>query len=134
MFFRKSGPSSNVDSLIGARTRIEGDVFFSGGLRLDGSVRGRVCTLSERTGTLVVGESGRVDGEVAVQHLLVNGAVEGRIVGAETLELRSGARVRGDVCYTMICVQEGAIIEGPLAHRARDEAKPEAALKLATNG
>ena len=40
MFRRESKPQNRIDSLIGATTRIEGNVFFSGGLRVDGAVRG----------------------------------------------------------------------------------------------
>ena len=55
MFNSKSSkPQSRIDSLIGATTRIEGNIVFSGGLRVDGMVRGNVAALPDQPGTLVV--------------------------------------------------------------------------------
>ena len=48
MFRRESKPQNRIDSLIGATTRIEGNVFFSGGLRVDGAVRGNVAALPDQ--------------------------------------------------------------------------------------
>mgnify|MGYP001480307136 CR=1 FL=1 len=53
MFRRESKPQNRIDSLIGATTRIEGNVFFSGGLRIDGAVRGNVAALPDQPGTVV---------------------------------------------------------------------------------
>ncbi len=133
MFFRKSGPSSNIDSLIGARTRIEGDVFFNGSLRLDGSVRGKICALSERTGTLVVGASGRVDGEIALQYVMIDGTVNGTITGAQSVELGASARFTGELHYATIRVHAGAIVEGELAHQSPTRRDAGLALKVAAN-
>ena len=132
MFFKTNRPPNGIDSLIGAGTHIEGDVFFGGGLRLDGSVRGNVSALPEQPGTLVVGETGRIDGEVAVPRLVVNGTINGTVIESETLELQSSARVSGDVNYKFITVRPGAIIEGRLSHRASIEPTRGAALKLAS--
>ena len=54
MFRKESKPQNRIDSLIGATTRIEGNVIFSGGLRVDGMVRGNVAALPDQPGTLVV--------------------------------------------------------------------------------
>ena len=62
MFRKDSKPQNRIDSLIGATTRIEGNVFFSGGLRVDGTVRGNVAALPDQPGTLVVSEHARIDG------------------------------------------------------------------------
>ena len=134
IFFNTLKPSNGIDSLIGGHTRIEGDVFFSGGLRLDGSVRGKVSALPEQPGTLVVGENGRIDGEVVVPHLVVNGTINGNVIESETLELQSSARVSGDVNYEFITVRPGAIVDGRLAHRGRIEPARGAALHLASGG
>ena len=133
MFFKTDRPFSGFDSLIGAGTRIEGNVFFGGRLRLDGSVRGNVSALpGQSPGMLVLGEKGRIDGEVAVPHLVLNGTISGKVIGAETLELQSSARVSGDVYYRFIGVRQGAIVEGRLAHRASLEADSAAEFKLAS--
>jgi cytoskeletal protein CcmA (bactofilin family) len=116
MFGKTSKPQNRIDSLIGATTRIEGNVFFSGGLRIDGTVRGNVSALPDQPGTLVISEHARIDGEVQVAHLVVNGTINGTVHASESLELQSGSRVKGDVHYKGIEMQQGAIIEGRLVH------------------
>ena len=120
MFRRESKPQNRIDSLIGATTRIEGNVFFSGGLRVDGSVRGNVAALPDQPGTLVVSEHARVDGEVQAAHVVVNGTVNGPVDARETLELQAGSRVKGDIHYKSIEIQQGAVIEGRLVHHAAE--------------
>jgi len=124
MWFRKrSKPQNRIDSLIGASTRIEGDVYFSGGLRVDGMVRGNVAVLPDQPGTLVVSENARVDGEVKAAHVVVNGVIHGPVHASESLELQAGARVKGDVHYKSLEIHQGAIIEGRLVHLGGAEAK-----------
>jgi cytoskeletal protein CcmA (bactofilin family) len=120
MFRRESKPQNRIDSLIGATTRIEGNVFFSGGLRVDGSVRGNVAALPDQPGTLVVSEHARVDGEVQASHVVVNGTVNGPVDALETLELQANSRVKGDIHYKSIEIQQGAVIEGRLVHHASE--------------
>ena len=102
MFNKASKPQNRIDSLIGATTRIEGNVFFSGGLRVDGMVRGNVAALPEQPGTLVISAEARIDGEVQATHIVVSGAINGPVHAIETLELQSGSRVKGDVYYKSI--------------------------------
>ena len=116
--FKKSvsKPQNRIDSLIGTTTRIEGNVFFSGGLRVDGAVVGNVAALPDQPGTLVVSEQARIDGAVQAAHVVVNGTINGPLHATETLELQSGSRVTGDVHYKSIEMQQGAVVEGRLVH------------------
>ena len=120
MFRRESKPQNRIDSLIGATTRIEGNVFFSGGLRVDGAVRGNVAGLPDQPATLVVSEQARIDGEVQAAHVVVNGTINGPVDARETLELQAGSRVRGDIHYKSIEIQQGAVIEGRLVHHSAE--------------
>ena len=131
MFRKQSKPQSRIDSLIGAATRIEGNVFFSGGLRIDGAVRGNVGALPDQPGTIVLSEHARVDGEVQASHIVVNGAINGPVHASETLELQPSARVRGDVHYKSLEMHAGAIVEGKLVHHEESEVKA-LGLKLAS--
>jgi len=115
---RHSKPQNRIDSLVGAGTRIEGNVFFSGGLRVDGEIVGNVIADTSKPSTLVLSEQARVTGEIKVTHLVVNGAVLGPIFAADYLELQSKAKVTGDVHYKALEIQLGAIIEGKLIHLA----------------
>lgn len=115
MFGAKNGkPSSKIDTLIGAGSRIDGDVRFSGGLRVDGVVSGNIA--SEDAGTLVVSDEATVEGEIRVAHAVINGQVAGPIHASESLELQAKARVTGDVYYTSLEVHLGAVVEGRLMH------------------
>ena len=117
MFRKKaSKPQNRIDSLIGAGTRIEGNVSFSGGLRVDGEVKGNVTAAGEQPSTLVVSEQARIDGEIRVSHLVVNGAINGPVYAAEFLELQSHSRVKGDVHYNTLEMHLGAVVEGRLVH------------------
>ena len=117
---KASKPQNRIDSLIGATTRIEGNVFFSGGLRVDGSVRGNVSALPDQPGTLVVSEHARIDGEVQAAHIVVNGTINGPVDARESLELQALSRVKGDVHYKSLEIQQGAVIEGRLVHHASE--------------
>ncbi len=123
MFKRESKPQNRIDSLIGATTRIEGNVFFSGGLRVDGAVRGNVSALPDQPGTLVLSEHARIDGEVQADHVVVNGTINGPVDSRESLELQAQSRVKGDVHYKSIEIQQGAIVEGRLVHHAAEGSK-----------
>lgn len=113
---RHSKPQSRIDSLIGAETRIEGNLSFSGGLRVDGEVIGNVIAKLGKPSTLVLSEHGRISGEINATHLMVNGKVEGPVRATEYLELQSKARVVGDVQYKTLEIQLGAVVEGRLIH------------------
>jgi len=117
MFSRKhSKPQTQIDSLIGAGTTIDGNLNFSGGLRIDGQVNGNVIAAQGKPSTLVLSEHARVVGEVNVTHLVINGTINGPVFASEYMELQGKAKVNGDVHYTTMEIQLGAIVEGRLVH------------------
>lgn len=117
MFRRKATkPQNRIDSLIGAGTKIEGNVTFAGGLRVDGEVKGNVIAAGGQPSTLVLSEQARIDGEIHVSHLVVNGAINGPVHAAEFIELQEHSRVKGDVHYNTIEMHLGAVVEGRLVH------------------
>ena len=127
-----SKPQNRIDSLIGAGTRIEGNVNFRGGLRIDGEVLGNVTASADEPSTLVISEQARITGEIRVSHLVVNGSVSGPILSSEFLELQPNARVTGDVQYNTLEVHLGAIVDGKLLHASGANAKA-VELKLASS-
>ena len=124
-----SKPQNRIDSLIGAGTKIVGDVHFAGGLRVDGEIDGSIIATPGKPSTLVLSEHARVNGEVKVTHLVVNGEVTGPVNVAEYLELQSKSKVSGDVHYKTLEIQLGAIVEGKLIHLA-DTSEKVVAFKL----
>lgn len=113
-----SAPQGRIDSLIGAGTRVEGSIRFSGGLRIDGEVSGSVeAADGASSSTLVLSEHGRIEGAVRVAHLVTNGTVVGPVSVGESLEIQSKARILGDVEYAVIEMHQGAVVEGRMVHR-----------------
>ena len=109
-------PQKRIDCLIGAGTSVRGDIEFVGGLRIDGKVEGNVSTAEGQAGTLVISEHARVDGEIRVSHIVVNGTVNGPVTASDYLELQPKARVTGDVSYKTLEMHVGAVIQGRLNH------------------
>jgi cytoskeletal protein CcmA (bactofilin family) len=129
---RHSTPKNRIESLIGAGTRIEGNISFSGGLRVDGEVSGNIVAVPGKPSTLVLSESGRVNGEISVTHLVLNGMVDGPVRATDYLELQSKAKVTGNVHYKTLEIQLGAIVEGRLIHLADAVSDKVVAFKLSS--
>ena len=131
MFSKKQNkPQNRIDSLIGAGTSIDGNLSFSGGLRVDGKVNGNIVAVAGKPSTLVLSEHGSVKGEINVTHLVVNGVIEGRVHAEEYMELQSKAKVIGDVHYKTLETHLGAIVEGRLVHLANAVSDKIVAFKL----
>lgn len=127
MFGKKNpaGAQARIDSLIGVGTCIEGKIRFSGGLRVDGEVRGSVEAVSgASSSTLVVSDQARIEGAVSVAHLVLNGVVVGPVSVTESLEMQPKARIVGDVTYAAIEMHQGAVIEGRLVHEHKSVLEP----------
>lgn len=131
MFRKKneSKPLARIDSLIGAGTCIEGSVQFTGGLRIDGEVKGSILAAEGASSSmLVLSEHARIEGAVNVAHLVTNGTVVGPVAVTQSLEMQSKAKIVGDVEYAVIEMHQGAVIDGRLLHSANKPVE----LKLAT--
>ena len=113
---KHSTPQKRIDSLIGAGTVVNGNVTFTGGLRIDGQVYGNVVAANGEPSTLVISEQARVNGEIQVSHMVINGTVNGPVVANDYLELQPKARVIGDVTYKTLEMHVGAVIRGRLNH------------------
>ena len=116
--FGKKRPKviDRIDTLISAGTEISGDLTFSGGMRIDGIVRGNVKVTGNVDGALVLSQAARVEGEVKVTHAVVNGTILGPLQAKDYVELQSKAKVTGDVSYRTIEVQIGAVALGRLQY------------------
>ncbi len=118
MFKQKQTKNANVGTLIGPKTRINGDVEFTGGLHLDGCINGNVKGDSDQSTFLSVSQQGSIEGSVIAPNVILNGIVKGDIDASDRVELGSQARVLGNVHYTIIETAVGAQINGKLIHRA----------------
>lgn len=120
-----------IKSLIAQGTRIEGNLFFHEGLRIDGEVVGDIRASDSQASLLVISEVAVVTGQIHADHVIINGHVKGPVLAFELLELQPKARIEGDVSYKALEMHQGATISGQLKPMASVEDKP--TLKLAAN-
>ena len=131
MFGKKKQPP--IKSLIAQGTFIEGNLKFTDGLRIDGSVTGNIRGLDERPSILVISESATVTGSVHADHVIVNGRVIGPVHATELLELQPKAKIDGDVSYKALEMHQGAAIFGQLKPVTNVEIEEKPILKLAAS-
>jgi cytoskeletal protein CcmA (bactofilin family) len=117
MLGRKQRRHTVVDTLVGANTRISGDLHFSGGCHIDGTVTGSVTADPDSKSALSISEGGNIDGGVTVPYVVLNGIVRGDVFANQRVELGPTARVIGNVYYNLIEMAIGAEINGKLVHQ-----------------
>lgn len=113
----KSGGSSKVDTIIGQNTRLEGDLHFTGGLHVDGHIKGSIIAEAGSESVLTVSEHGSIEGDVRVPTVILNGTVTGDVRSGDRIELSTKAVVHGDVYYNLIEMAMGSAVNGSLVHQ-----------------
>ena len=113
MMFKNNGKANGkgtgeLTAFLDEASEIEGKFTFSGTVMINGRLRGEISS----NDTLIIGEKGVINASVRAGVVLVSGEVIGNVVGAERVELRSGARVTGDIEAPIVVVDEGVIFEG----------------------
>ena len=127
MFGKNAQPP--IKSLIAQGSRIEGNLRFTEGLRVDGEVFGDLRANPDQPSILVISEEAVVQGAIDADHVIINGSVKGPVNARELLELQPRARIEGDVTYKALEMHQGAVISGQLKPLLDSEEKP--LLKLA---
>jgi len=117
MLGRKQRRHTVVETLVGSNTRISGDLHFSGGCHVDGTVNGSVTADPESQSALSISEEGNIEGGVTVPFVVLNGIVRGDVFANQRVELGPTARVIGNVYYNLIEMAIGAEINGKLVHQ-----------------
>lgn len=106
-----------VETLIGPRAVIHGDVRFSGGLIVEGTIQGAVIAEEGCPDAVVtLTQNGVIHGEVRAPHVIVNGQLHGDIYAGDRIELAAQARVQGNIYYQVVEMAAGAMISGRLIH------------------
>lgn len=119
--------AARIGTWIGEDSELSGDIRFSGGLHVEGKVTGNVIA-EDADALLMVSEKGRIEGEVRVPNIVLNGSVTGDVHADEHVELGASARVTGNVFYHLIEMAMGAEVNGNLVHRGQRQvqsAKPQ---------
>ena len=118
----KKNRSARVDTVIGKTTSIKGDLDFAGSLHVEGTIVGNVRSESDDGSTLVLDEDGRIEGDVDVGNIIINGTIEGDIFSRGHAELLARARIKGTVYYNLIEMAVGSEVNGNLVHRGEEPA------------
>jgi cytoskeletal protein CcmA (bactofilin family) len=121
MFFKKVNKiDSRIDTLVGIDTIITGDIIFSGGLRVDGTIRGNVREKEGSESTIILSENGRIEGTITTTKIVLNGTVVGPVQASQFIELQTKARITGDLHYKSLEMHMGSVIDGKLVHTEED--------------
>jgi len=112
---------TRIDTLVGVDTTVTGDLVFSGGLRVDGTIRGNVQDQGGEQGTIIVGENGRIEGAVSAAKIVLIGTIVGPVNASQFIELQAKARIKGDLHYKSLEMHMGSVIDGKLVHSEENE-------------
>ena len=115
------GAGSGAVTIIGPGVRIEGNISFSGYLRVQGEVLGDIVCLDEHHGTTVIHGAGSVTGSIRSPNIIVGGRVQGPLHATTSVEVHNGASVVGDVRYKQLAIHDGGIIDGLVKSSAAPE-------------
>ncbi len=100
--------SAEHRNILSSDVEINGSVNFSDELVVDGKIEGEINS----TGLLFIQENARIKAEVKVGSTVIVGKVHGNIIASETVELKTGAEVVGDIKAKVLAMESGAIFVG----------------------
>ncbi|HZJ74382.1 MAG TPA: polymer-forming cytoskeletal protein [Perlabentimonas sp.] len=106
--YNENQSASNNINLIGLGTEIHGDIMCNGDLRIDGSIVGNISA----KGKVVVGETGKIKGEISCKNSDVSGLVDGKFIVTELLALKATAKVIGDMNTGRLAIEPGSRFTG----------------------
>lgn len=118
-FMAKSEPNLNVNTIsrISVGTIIKGEIASSSDIRIDGTFEGKI----QSNGRVVIGESASVKGDVICENLDLWGKVDGNVFVKDTLSLKQGCSVDGNVHIRRFCVELGSTFNGNCKMITEDE-------------
>ncbi|EOD01659.1 bactofilin family protein [Caldisalinibacter kiritimatiensis] len=108
MFGKKEIKMDKIDTLIGRNTKLEGKITANGTIRFDGELVGDLII----EGNVIIGEEGKIKGNIKCNNGIVSGRVEGNIICKEQLRLTNTASLFGDIEVKSFIVDENAVFEG----------------------
>ena len=111
MKLNKESPNDNPSGQLGKAVEVTGDIIFTDRLQVEGKVVGR---LFSENGTLIIGDTGRVEAQVEVSVCVVHGILNGNVDAKSRVELHKGSRVNGDLTTPVLIIEEGAVYNGAI--------------------
>ena len=115
--------ASQLINILSDGTKVKGDIVSNGDIRIDGEMVGNLAT----RGKLVVGNNGKIQGEVQAVNIEVSGLIKGKVTANELLNMKASARIEGDIIAGKLAVEPGAVFTGTCSMGASKPAnEPEA--------
>jgi len=115
-----------LSGFVGGGTDVTGEANFKAMMRVDGHFSGRITSSS---GTLIVGNNGKVDANIEVAIAVIHGTINGDIIATQRLELGRAGKVTGNIQTPSLVIEQGAIFEGSCKmlqmHTAAEKARKE---------
>jgi cytoskeletal protein CcmA (bactofilin family) len=119
----KDNASEKNVGLLGKGVEVNGDIIFADQLQVEGKVTGRMIS---ENGTLIIGETGRVDAQVEVNVCVIHGVVNGNVNAKSRVEIHKASRVSGDLATSVLVIEEGAVLNGAVGMNQQAEiSRPE---------
>ncbi len=104
---REIAEESHLAGLIDQGTELKGELNFKGSFRIEGYFQGKIYSDS----MLIIGEKGKVEAEVNVGELIINGEIHGNLQAKERIEVHSKGRVFGTLMSPRLLIEEGSYLE-----------------------
>lgn len=98
----------NTNTIIGEGTTLTGDIKVEGSIRVDGDYQGKI----DATDTLIVGETGKVDGDATVANAVIGGRMYGNVFASGKIELQRGSQLLGDIETRGLVIEDGVVFQG----------------------
>lgn len=115
-----------INTLLGRGSEFEGKLTFEGTVRIDGTLKGEVFS----DDVLIVGEGARVEAEIDIGQIIVQGTIVGNIRAKRGIEILAPGRVKGDITTPSLQIDKGVVFEGrSFMEGMTDTAKPKQAAK-----
>jgi cytoskeletal protein CcmA (bactofilin family) len=101
-------PGGELNALLGKGSQFEGKLLFEGSVRIDGKFAGEIIS----TDTLIIGEGAEVKANLQVGSLVCLGDYSGDAKATKSIELKSPAKVRGNLTTTSVVIERGVFFDG----------------------
>ena len=108
--------TTKIDTLVGENTEVTGNIKFTGGLHVEGVVKGNISADAGTNSVLSLSDQGTIEGEIRVPFNVIDGTVLGNVYSSEHIELESKSRITGDVYYNLLEISSGGQVSGRLVH------------------
>jgi cytoskeletal protein CcmA (bactofilin family) len=102
------GGRTEEATVISKGVKIEGKLSCSGNIRLDGEVQGDISS----QGVVIIGEFGKVNGQINADNITIGGKVTGTVKAKEKVMLESKGNLKGDIITKILSVDAGAVFNG----------------------